>query len=447
MQSTVEFQICYPNTNEELGLTLDTLGKFVIVTQCSSQSEEYGLRYQDRIIKVQGINCVDRIPSDVVNYIRRYHNQNLTITFQRSFKPEEMDSINKSISAPLQNDSVFFDGSFLFRTGLYSSLPFTEKVIRIMRITGPLLPLANKLSLIPYGIALMWYQPSSSPIPYAATPLGALNLLPCLLDVRSGTNGFFVLHFDCSLDVLLTSKEKKDMLNIIETMTHLFKRDLSHLIKAISNSSSGPKETSKPAEEEEENPMQTIDFGETENSMTTRNLHSTLNIPYPLKIMDYILQLYRNELVRGLHGLKAHLSDLIATGFHPEQVVHSLTALFFHCRHTLPPEAWDSDVRRDVQDIIVEVAKHNADYIRTTSAQPSGFYVFNCGDKDMEGLYMMTRETFGDLPIFIMKNGARLFRQIHQGRSTWILQKKGENSAVYYIHSTEVIPPRFNWVS
>ena len=84
--------------------------------------------------------------------------------------------------------------------------------------------------------------------------------------------------------------------------------------------------------------------------------------------MDYILQLYRNELVRGLHGLKAHcadgmsdsrvVSDLIATGFHPEQVVHSLTALFF----TLPPEAWDSDVRRDVQDIIVEVAKHNADY-------------------------------------------------------------------------------------
>ena len=41
------------------------------------------------------------------------------------------------------------------------------------------------------------------------------------------------------------------MLNIIETMTHLFKRDLSHLIKAISNSSSGPKETSKPAEEDE----------------------------------------------------------------------------------------------------------------------------------------------------------------------------------------------------
>ena len=91
-----------------------------------------------------------------------------------------------------------------------------------------------------------------------------------------------------------------------------------------------------------------------------------------MKIMDYILQLYRNELVRGLHGLKAHcadgmsdspvVSDLIATGFHPEQVVHSLTALFFHCRHTLPPEAWDSDVRRDVQDIIVEVAKHNADY-------------------------------------------------------------------------------------
>ena len=31
------------------------------------------------------------------------------------------------------------------------------------------------------------------------------------------------------------------------------------------------------------------------------------------------------------------------------------------------------------------------------------------------------------------------------GRSTWILQKKDTVLAAYYIHSTDVIPPRFNW--
>ena len=148
----------------------------------------------------------------------------MSITFQRSFKPDEMESINKSITAPLQNDSVFFDGTFLFRCGLYSSQPFTEKwscftpltgrVIRIMRITGPLLPLADSFlsffplsienGLIPYGIALMWYNPSGSAIPYSAEPVGAQNLLPCVVDIRSGTNGFYVLHFACKRDILIT---------------------------------------------------------------------------------------------------------------------------------------------------------------------------------------------------------------------------------------------------
>ena len=31
------------------------------------------------------------------------------------------------------------------------------------------------------------------------------------------------------------------------------------------------------------------------------------------------------------------------------------------------------------------------------------------------------------------------------GHSTWILQKKDTNVAAYYIHSTDVIPPRFSW--
>ena len=56
---------------EELGLTLDTLGKFVIVSQCSSQSEVYGLRYQDRIIKIRNVGGIGRSPSEVVDLIRR----------------------------------------------------------------------------------------------------------------------------------------------------------------------------------------------------------------------------------------------------------------------------------------------------------------------------------------------------------------------------------------
>lgn len=65
---------------EELGLTLDTLGKFIIVTQCSSQSEEYGLRYQDRLIRIRDTNCVGRDPNEVVNLIRQYmSNPNVSI--------------------------------------------------------------------------------------------------------------------------------------------------------------------------------------------------------------------------------------------------------------------------------------------------------------------------------------------------------------------------------
>ena len=54
------------------------------------------------------------------------------------------------------------------------------------------------------GIALVWYNISSSGIPYEAAPIGAQNLLPCLIDIRPGTNGFYVLHFACRQDILLT---------------------------------------------------------------------------------------------------------------------------------------------------------------------------------------------------------------------------------------------------
>lgn len=175
MQSTVEFQICYPNTNGKHAhpqITHRRAGSYtgytgqvrdcdaVLFTERRVWTAIPRPHYQSPRHKLRRPYTKRRgelYSEVVVGWIcqRRYHNQNLTITFQRSFKPEEMDSINKSISAPLQNDSVFFDGSFLFRTGLYSSLPFTEKcfpfppvkdrVIRIMRITGPLLPLANSI--------------------------------------------------------------------------------------------------------------------------------------------------------------------------------------------------------------------------------------------------------------------------------------------------------------
>lgn len=56
---------------EELGLTLEPLGRFVIVSQSSAQSEQYGVRYQDRIITVNDITCTNKSPEGIVNLIRR----------------------------------------------------------------------------------------------------------------------------------------------------------------------------------------------------------------------------------------------------------------------------------------------------------------------------------------------------------------------------------------
>ena len=87
--------------------------------------------------------------------LSRYVNKDLAITFQRSFKPEEMDKIKEQLKKNLQNDSVFYEGVFLFRLGLNVNQNFTEKcyyslllshrLIRIMRVTGALLKYANGL--------------------------------------------------------------------------------------------------------------------------------------------------------------------------------------------------------------------------------------------------------------------------------------------------------------
>lgn len=317
-----------------------------------------------------------------------------------------------------------------------------------MRITGPLLQFAEKFQLIPFGIAIVWYNtPNTNNIPYANQPAGAQNLLPCMIDVRPGTNGFFILHFQCSRDILITSQEKERLLEFIESLSHIYKRDVTHLIKAISvtNPNEIPTAVMQPKKDGDEDIQQTLDFGEEETRMTNRNLRSTLNLPYPLKIMEYVQHLYDSQLSLGLFGIKSNLKALLATGFHPEQISHSLIALFINCKQYVAESNWDESIQTGIQEILVEIAKHNAEYIRTSSVHPSGFFVFHAGDPVVCGIYLATRESFGDIPVFVSSNGCRLFRQIHMGHSTWILQKKDTNVAAYYIHSTDVIPPRFSW--
>ena len=81
MQTTVNFVIEYPNDcgivlhidleSGELGLSLNTMGKFVIVEQASGQSESYGIRYEDRIISVNNQSCISETPTTVVSRIQK----------------------------------------------------------------------------------------------------------------------------------------------------------------------------------------------------------------------------------------------------------------------------------------------------------------------------------------------------------------------------------------
>lgn len=43
---------------------------------------------------------------------------NLKITYKRSFKPDEMDGLNKLVSSPVQNDFLFYEGSLLLSLGM-----------------------------------------------------------------------------------------------------------------------------------------------------------------------------------------------------------------------------------------------------------------------------------------------------------------------------------------
>ena len=145
MQSTVEFQICYPNTN----------GKHAH-PQITHRRAGSHTGYTGQVRDCDAVLFTER---RIWTAIPRPHYQSPRHKLRRPYTKRRGELYSEVvvgwISAPLQNDSVFFDGSFLFRTGLYSSLPFTEKcfpfppvkdrVIRIMRITGPLLPLANSI--------------------------------------------------------------------------------------------------------------------------------------------------------------------------------------------------------------------------------------------------------------------------------------------------------------
>lgn len=57
----------------------------------------------------------------------RYLNKNLVIYFERYFSTSESSKIEKDAIKEVQNDSVFFEGSFLIRFGLTNTQNFTEK--------------------------------------------------------------------------------------------------------------------------------------------------------------------------------------------------------------------------------------------------------------------------------------------------------------------------------
>ena len=57
---------------EELGLSLESLGRFTIVSQSSAQSELYGVKYEDRILSINGVSCDDLDPGDVAQMIRSF---------------------------------------------------------------------------------------------------------------------------------------------------------------------------------------------------------------------------------------------------------------------------------------------------------------------------------------------------------------------------------------
>lgn len=184
-----------------------------------------------------------------------------------------------------------------------------------------------------------------------------------------------------------------------------------------------------------------IDFGEAENSMSNYNLSSTCFLSSFLPFSEHSLSLSVDRIceddVSGQSSLGSEVipvelficckgsilvNYLMETGYHPEQIAHSVTALFINCMSVIPPGMWDDDIRKLVQDIIVEISTHTSDYsdnevvesrlVRTTTVHPSGFCVISTEHDIVDGVYYATRENFCDLPIFRSENDCALYRQV-----------------------------------
>lgn len=117
----------------------------------------------------------------------------------------------------------------LLRSGSILSIT-TFRLLRIVRVSSPLLRFADRtlsalfyfflgFSLIPFGIALFWYSsPNSS---FSTEPIGAQNLLPCKIEILPGTNGFDVLRFVCSKEILITVANGKEVHPLDERATEI----------------------------------------------------------------------------------------------------------------------------------------------------------------------------------------------------------------------------------
>ena len=53
---------------------------------------------------------------------------------------------------------------------------------------------------------------------------------------------------------------------------------------------------------------------------------------------------------------------MLLTGFHPEQLSHSLTALFIHAKQFVNAALWDEKVQTSIRNIIVKLSLRSADY-------------------------------------------------------------------------------------
>ncbi|KAK8803170.1 hypothetical protein WA588_002323 [Blastocystis sp. NMH] len=422
MQNTITFEVSYPPGNEELGLSLESLGRFTIVSQSSAQSELYGVKYEDRILSINGVSCDDLDPGDVAQMIRSNLN-NLKITYKRSFKPDEMDGLNKLVSSPVQNDFLFYEGSLLLSLGMGNE-PFQLRTIRIVRVTGPLLLFAENDKLIPFGIALLWYS-SSDPakVKYKDTPFGGMNLLPCTISPRGGQNNYFIIEFRGGRNIRITNQERGPLLDFIEAVSTVYPRDLSSVITMFS--------TNMPSATPNRNPMNPMN--PSENSLGS--YRSTLNIPYPYQMMDSVAHLYNGQLSQAFTGFEENLDKLLLTGFHPEQLSHSLTALFIHAKQFVNAALWDEKVQTSIRNIIVKLSLRSADYLRTTVVRPAGFLVFCSGDRDCSGI-------FRDRGGYFMSDAG--YCLLHRDATQWVLLNKA-GVPVYAIDSSDLVPPRFNW--